>query len=77
MVEKQYIHYVDCPDDSEVCVNNNKSIVGHGEDLNHLIWDIKNSKDLFESLPPVGLDSEHLARFVITDGGVTMFKPQK
>ncbi len=52
-------------------------LLGHGEDLNHLIWDIKNSQDLFESLPPVGLDSEHLARFVITDGGVTMFKPQK
>ena len=50
---------------------------GHGEDLNHLIWDVKNSRDLFESLPPVGLDLDHLARFVITDGGITMFKPQK
>ena len=50
-------------------------VSGHGEDLNHLIWDIKNAKEVFESLKPVGLDQDHLSRFVITDGGLTLFKP--
>ena len=54
---------------------NTGPISGHGEDLNHLIWDIKNAKEVFESLKPVGLDQDHLSRFVITDGGLTLFKP--
>ena len=50
-------------------------VLGHSEDLNHLIWDIKNAKEVFESLKPVGLDPDHLSRFVITDGGLTLLKP--
>jgi hypothetical protein len=38
---------------------------------------VKNSRQVFESLKPVGLDPDHLSRFVITDGGLTLFKPQK
>ena len=56
---------------------NSFSNPGHGEDLNHLIWDVKNTRDVFETLKPVGLDPDHISRFVITDGGVTMFKPHK
>lgn len=44
--------------------------------LNSLAWDVTNSKDIFESLPDN--DKEKIkARFLMTNGGLTMVSPAR
>ena len=68
------------PDEDEGDVLN--SVIGSieqgecaGDKINSLAWDVANAKDIFESLPE---DPDMVkARFVMTNGGVTMVSPSR
>ena len=49
---------------------------GGGSKINNLAWDVINAKDVFGSLPE-GDDDKIQARFVMTNGGLTMFSPAR
>ncbi len=63
----------DTPDD---IIRKLRDGVCNGVDVNHLAWDVKIALNKFESDKPIGIDKNHLSRFVITDGGLNLFKPQ-
>lgn len=50
---------------------------GSGSDLNHLLWDAKLALESFDKLGSNFDEDDIKYQFVMTDGGVTMFKPQR